>query len=645
MCASCKRWQALGQGEAPPWLRDYPKIGRQHALKAAGLRVPSGYFGQGDIAFEDLPLSAGQAQWILRSVFPGEDTLDSSSTGLALSVLHLSDPQEMAKAQLRCRAHLKDLADKGLVAATAPQDLAWLIQSQIRTEQLAVAIYDHPNQRWYLEFFAAGEDPLSGEHPPTLRGFLQDLRGSGLAYQELASREIALQDLHHQLAQCLKALPSSSGLEVELVQDQAGQWHCVQAKPNATELFAQYQPFLRAAQAAFQDSGTSLADYPLLELDAEHNPESLSPAHQWLMEALGGNSPSYLVVGGWLYCIKEDTPSPDRPPMPPEALPQCLQRLQTQLLPQAQTMLSRFERAWSQLPAMHVGAALDQALALCRALLKMRSMELDPVAKHRPPAQLRQDFAFAATLAGADAFSAHLPTRWDLAAPSLDGARLPPSQNPVTSAPHIPGDRATQWDLLQEWDDHLFALALAAPRWVWLRLAASEEIPEELLFCVGAKELRAYGQGALSKAQLLDRCREGQALQERQRQLVAPLRLLGGKVAPPVSAQMGRGIPFGPPRTAELYKRQDLESLLTNPPPPESILAIPTLTAPAALALHRLGIVAVVTEHGGLASHGARMAAELGLSALIGARGCMQIPNGQRVLLDTRCGRLRQAQS
>ena len=68
---------------------------------------------------------------------------------------------------------------------------------------------------------------------------------------------------------------------------------------------------------------------------------------------------------------------------------------------------------------------------------------------------------------------------------------------------------------------------------------------------------------------------------------------------------------------------------------------MPALTAQAAVALRHLGIRAVCCEHGGALSHAALMVRELGLSALVGCRGCLDLPDGTGAELDTRLGRLR----
>ena len=89
-----------------------------------------------------------------------------------------------------------------------------------------------------------------------------------------------------------------------------------------------------------------------------------------------------------------------------------------------------------------------------------------------------------------------------------------------------------------------------------------------------------------------------------------------------------------------MHARRDLEDLSARPLAPGAVLAIPALTAQAAVVLRALGVRAVCCEHGGAMSHAALMARELGLSALIGCRGCTALPAGTQVRLDPRSGRL-----
>lgn len=97
---------------------------------------------------------------------------------------------------------------------------------------------------------------------------------------------------------------------------------------------------------------------------------------------------------------------------------------------------------------------------------------------------------------------------------------------------------------------------------------------------------------------------------------------------------------LGPALDGKLAVRKSLVDTLENPPPPGTILALPCLTAQAAVVLHTQGIRAVCCEYGGWMSHAAIMARELGLSALIGCQGCTELADGTPVRMDTTRGRL-----
>jgi pyruvate,water dikinase len=54
---------------------------------------------------------------------------------------------------------------------------------------------------------------------------------------------------------------------------------------------------------------------------------------------------------------------------------------------------------------------------------------------------------------------------------------------------------------------------------------------------------------------------------------------------------------------------------------------------------------AIITEEGGLLCHAAVIARELGLPAVIGAQGAMEIPDGSTVEVDPKAGRVRVLQT
>jgi hypothetical protein len=186
--------------------------------------------------------------------------------------------------------------------------------------------------------------------------------------------------------------------------------------------------------------------------------------------------------------------------------------------------------------------------------------------------------------------------------------------------------------LLGELDDHLFALGLAPLRRVYLRAAAVLGLSTEDIFLLTPDELAA---GAIPD---LERRRVRQAAHA---SLFPPAQLHDGLPVPASATSHLRGVAIGPVAEGPLHLRRDLAELLADPPPPGAVLAIPALTAQAAVVLRALGIQAVCCEHGGALSHAALMARELGMSALIGCRGCTAIPQGTHVRLDTRTGRLR----
>ncbi|MBL8969914.1 MAG: hypothetical protein JNK56_05005, partial [Myxococcales bacterium] len=189
--------------------------------------------------------------------------------------------------------------------------------------------------------------------------------------------------------------------------------------------------------------------------------------------------------------------------------------------------------------------------------------------------------------------------------------------------------------LLGELDDHLFALGLAPLRRVYLHAAAALAIAPADIFLLTPDELQAALRGA--RFDLAARRRE----HAHHATLFPPLQLHDGLPVPSPASGALHGIAIGPVREGPLARRRDLADLLADPPAPGAVLAIPALTAQAAVVLRALGVRAVCCEHGGAMSHAALMARELGLTALIGCRGCTSLASGTWVRLDTRTGRLR----
>ncbi|MGB1278258.1 MAG: PEP-utilizing enzyme, partial [Nannocystaceae bacterium] len=227
-----------------------------------------------------------------------------------------------------------------------------------------------------------------------------------------------------------------------------------------------------------------------------------------------------------------------------------------------------------------------------------------------------------------------LPVAWDLASPVLaewvPTASLP-THTPQALAPH---QLATA---LGELDDHLFALALALVRQVYLRAAAVLEVaPPGDIFYLPLVELR---QALADKLDVREALRVQKNMHQQLPKQAPRLLYQGHPMAKPGHRPL-EGMGLGPGVGGKLAVRHSLAETLADPPEPGTILVLPSLTAQAAVVLHTQGIRAVCCEYGGWMSHAAIMARELGISALIGCQGCTDLANGTPVWMDTSGGRL-----
>ena len=191
--------------------------------------------------------------------------------------------------------------------------------------------------------------------------------------------------------------------------------------------------------------------------------------------------------------------------------------------------------------------------------------------------------------------------------------------------------------LLGEWDDHLFALGLAAVRHVFVAGGRHLGLDDDVFFLRGPELITMLKGGNMDRKAVVQHRREAH---QRATDLHPPLRIDQGRPLPSLAARYLQGVPIGPSFAGPLAPRRNLAAVLESPPQPHEILVIPALTAQAAYVLEQLQVAAVCCEHGGYLSHAALMARELQLSAIIGCRGCMDQPAGAPSVLDTRTGRL-----
>jgi hypothetical protein len=321
---------------------------------------------------------------------------------------------------------------------------------------------------------------------------------------------------------------------------------------------------------------------------------------------------------------------------------EALAWLRDQALPKARADLDVFTAALEQRPPLRQALASAEGLFLAMTddyvdrLVPARKQALRETASHSlddggPPLTLRARAHFLDVL----------PAVWDIASPSL--AELLDDEAGDDDELELPRNPAAAARLLGEWDDHLFALGLAPLRELWRYAARRLDLDEPNVFMLGGDELIALDEDplALGDAEELERELDRRAFMlVNQAQLDPPSRIIDGQPLPhPFGGRM-RGLALGESFEGPIAQRRDLRDLLADPPSPGAVLCIPSLTAQAAVALAHLGVKAVCTEYGGALAHGALMARELGLSALIGCHGCTRLREGTHVRLDTRARRL-----
>ena len=630
--------------DASPSLDANLKAARLAQLAEAGFPVPAGWVLErhewtlDDAAvrerIEDL-LALGPV--IVRMALPGEDTAGGSAAGLGLSVANCTDMQAVLRALNLLADHDRDPwleRYRRLRGLTRGGRLQAIVQHQVpRRWLLVLALFDSSSA--YVEVHSRRGDVLSAGVSPDFAGPLEEWPFPG------ARRRV--QALCTKLLQTMSA--GEHGLDLEIVVDPEDRPCLVQCRPIVGEFERGWPAFL----AEVRDEGKQDAMDGLLILDVEHNPTPISPAHAWLLDWLGQRRRAAghpRVLAGWLYMatLPRDLET-SQPATDPPSARQALGRLYEEILPQARRELDELKTQLGDADAPGVLAALDRALALFLAMVDTYTTVLIPARKRawsRSGHHMAADMDAPYSLRERSSYLDVLPTTWDVASPTfattLPANRLPEASN-VGEAPTLPADEIGAATLLGEWDDHLFALGLAPLRVVFHRAADLLATTREDVFFLSGDELRACLRGDQAvDAQELARRRRRQA---RLATLRPPLRIYDGHPLPPPPGDPLHGIPVGETIEGPLAARAGLHELLTETPPADgSVVVLPALTAQTAVALHQLGIRAVCCEHGGLMSHAALMARELGLSALIGCRGCTSLPDGLRVRLDTRMARL-----
>lgn len=603
----------------PPGPDAAPKLAVLSRLRRAGLPVPPG-LGVCPDELADPQVRArltallADGPVIVRAALLREDQADASAAGLGLSIADCHDLAAIDRAAAEIAAASRDSRlihySGGLVPAHQ-----LLIQRQIPRRWLAVLAADRTSALTLELHDATHPDALARGATPIYAGPL------ALADPPLAH---SLTKIFNDV---LSNMSEATSLDLEIVINFNDVAWLVQARPLARPLTPGWSEFC----AALAPGCDQIPDLPgLWQLDAEHNPAALSPAHAGVITWLIGQGSSHLrILNGWLY-----EPASTPPSTSPSFLKgprEVLVDLRCRHLPAARRQLAAFDR---DLPG-DLLACLPRALEHLRAVLAIYTDLRVPLPRDLPapgpgvPLSLRER----------DAYLDVLPATWDIASPTLADLSVPPSSevaiflNDEEEGDLADCERAAV--LVRELDDHLFALGLAPLRRLYLAAGARLGLGDDVFLLTPDELHRALAHGSLPD---LDHRRRQHA---RHAELRPPLALFDGRPVPLSPRRRLCGLPFGPGVTGSVAQRRDLTDLLARPPEPGAIVVLPALTAQAAVALRMLGVRAVCCEHGGALSHAALMVRELGLSALIGCAGCSELPDGLRVELDARLGRLR----
>ncbi len=623
-------------------LAHFPKVARQHDLAARGFPVPPGVvldlarareLVSGD--HDDPALDWIRAQFdaghslIARSAGSHEDREHTSGAGLGMSVPGIQDLRALEAALALIETHGRTLANVGRFAS---ERTLMLIQREVPRRALLVVVRGgEPEDRFYMEVHgpSAGPEPLAEGRSPDWAGPLSDWDDPARAAVDRLVTEVAASEA------------GPHGADFEIVVAPAGEPWLVQARPLTAALHPGWPAFAAAVAAEGKQSQLRGS----LTLDGEHNPAPLSVAHAWVMRRLSTLRPRKsgdpVVLAGWLYMRALPRELASERDRSVEVMPvhEALAWLRSEALPKARADLRHFVQQLEQGPA--VRCALERAEALFVAMIDDYVDRLVPartLALARAQPSTGTSCSDPLTLRGRSEFLDVLPAVWDIASPSL--AELLDDHRDSGAPSEAPSDEHEAARLLGEWDDHLFACGLAPLRRLWLYAAQRLAIDREQVFLLDGDELVALDEDREARADLDAKLATRLAQAEAQRALDPPSRIVDGHPLPhPFGGQL-RGLAIGESFEGPIAQRRDLRDLLADPPPAGAVLCTPALTAQAAVALAQLGVKAVCTEYGGALAHGALMARELGLSALIGCKGCTRLAEGTQVRVDTRARRL-----
>jgi pyruvate,water dikinase len=628
-------------------------------MRAAGLRVPDGFVVLPD---EKVDLEAlarelsrlGGARFVVRSSSALEDRVRGAAAGLFESIVDVG-ASDVAAAIARVRASATSpalavyLAVRGLVGDAT--QLAVLVQPLIIAPLLAVA------------------------HSTGAEIVIEERRAGEPEWGDVHSRSVPRDDIG-ELARGLRLLETivHGPVDAELARD------------GDTITWLQARPLLQATTSL--DRRWFLRQPGRWRLDAEHNPDPLSAAQSSLVTFVDGLGVGARqeVVDGYLYA---ELSSPPRGLSP--IAPSCLRDVfDRQIVPDCQRVLDQAQLDGS------IDAALDAFARVYRRYVGEVSPSLSQVKRELDQllhGELRQSLTdHGALLAGLGGetlardqalwdlgrgtlrlesylarFGDHAPA-WDVAvatdrespdrvwalarelarasAPTerhqqaIQAAQL--AQTLVTSQLREPA-RAQFAKLLQlarhvlpiaEDDDLLFLRAQSTIRQALLRAATTLDLADANdVFDLSIDDVRARATDARARVAVNRAARLSAARR------VPPLAFQDGR--PEWRVPPARDVLRGHGTAGRARGRAVVVRTLAEAPqalPPRAVLILPAIIPSLTPLLPQA--VALVTDHGGALSHGATLAREYGVPAVLGVRRATALPDGVELYVDADSGRV-----
>jgi phosphohistidine swiveling domain-containing protein len=628
-------------------------------VRAAGLRAADGFVVLADEVLDAATLAReleriGGTRYVVRSSSALEDRAGGSAAGLFLSLVDVA-ASEVAAAIAKVRA-----------SATSPALQAYLAARGFGDEAVRVAVLVQP-------LIVA---PCFGvAHSAQDEFVIEERRAGEPEWGDVRARAVPREDAG-ELVSGLHTLEKIVGgpVDAELARD------------GELITWLQARPLTHAIMA--RDGRWTLNEPGRWRLDAEHNPQPLSAAQVSLVQLVErlGIGARQRIVEGYLY-VESDAPPRGLSPILPSRLRDIFDR---DIVPDCQRVLDAAESNGSLASALHAFAHvyrryvgeispslaqvkhdLDQLLRVTLAESLAQHGELlaglggETLARDQALWELGRDLlTLDAYLAR---FSDHAPA-WDVAvatdrecpervlalareltsapAPMArhEGALSMAEQAAAITSVRLPQTARTRFvELLRlarqvlpiaEDDDLLFLRAQSTVRQALLHAARQLDLarPEDV-FDLAIDDVRTV------RHDLRVRAAANQAARRDAARRIPPLGFADGK--PEWILPRAQDVLRGHGTAGHARGRAVIVRTLADAPSrlsPGSVLVVPAIIPSLTPLLPQA--VALVTDHGGALSHGATLAREYGVPAVLGVRRATSLPDGVELYIDADSGRV-----